>query len=648
MLSFIRRAINSKVGLIVTFVVLGLVALMFGMGDITGLGGSTRPSGDSVASVGKSQISEIDLRERIQNQLDRARQEQPTLDMVQFVNQGAVDSTLNGVIDSLAVAEFAKQQGLVASKRLVDGRIASLPVVRGLDGQFSQTAYEQFLMRARLTDKQVRAEMLNDTLTQHLLIPVSRVSLVPTKFALPFASLRLEKRDGQLGFIATPAVGKGAPATDAEIATFYKRNLARYTVPERRIIRYATVTMDSVKATAVPTDAEIAKGYQAQRAKFQATEKRDLIQMVVPDRAAADALVAKAKSGTSIEEAARAAGLEPNTLKGVEKPAYTTANSAEIANAAFGAAKGTVLGPFRTALGYTVVRVDGIEKVEAKSLDQARPELLKQLGAEKATVAMTNIRDAVDDAIGNNATFDEIVADRKLQAVNSAPLTAAGINPDDPASKADPAFAQALIAGFAAEQGDDPQLVPLGQDGSFAVVSLARIVPAAPRPLAQIREKVASDFIIDRAQRKSRQVAIDVAGRVNKGMPLAQALAETKLEIPAPQTLPPVSREQIAAARGQVPAPVTLMFSMNEKQARMIEAPNKSGWFIVYLNHIERGNAVGKPDVIARARADISQTVGDEYSQQLIHAVRQSVGVKKNDKAIGVVRAALTGQGGSN
>ena len=647
MLSLIRRAVNSKVGVVITLGVLAVIALMFGMGDITGLGGSAQVSGDSVVKVGKTQLSEIDLRTRVQNQLDGARREQPTLDMISFVNQGGVDSTLEGTINALALTEFAQSQGLVASKRLIDGRIASLPAVQGLDGKFSQSAYEQFLGRAGLTDKQLRGELLSDTMTQQLLMPTAGASQVPVKMATPFASLLLEKRDGQVGFIPTPAMGKGAPPTDAELATFYKRNIARYTVPERRVVRYATVTMDAIKASAIPTEAEIAKGYELQKKKFQATEKRDIVQVVVPDQAAATALVAKAKAG-SLEEAVRAAGLEPNILKGAEKPAYTTANSPEIGNAAFAAAKGAVLGPFRTPLGFTVLRVDAIEKVEAKSLEQARPELVTQLSAEKAVVAMQEKRNAIDDAIGNKATFDEIVADQKLTAANSAPLTAAGLNPDDPASKPDPAFAQALVAAFAAEQGDDPQLVPVGDDGSFSVVSLARVVPSAPRPLAQIREKVASDFVIDRAQRLARQAAVDVTARVNKGMTLAQAMAETKLGIPGPQPIPAIARGQIQDTRQPVPPAITLMFSMAEKKARMIEAPNKSGWLIVYLNHIERGNAAGQTPVIDRARAQIGQTLGREYIQQLTEAVRRSVGVKKNEKAIGVVRASLTGQGGSN
>ena len=54
--------------------------------------------------------------------------------------------------------------------------------------------------------------------------------------------------------ISTPRIS----ATDAELQAFYRRNVARFTVPERRVIRYARVTPEMVKAAATPTDAEVA------------------------------------------------------------------------------------------------------------------------------------------------------------------------------------------------------------------------------------------------------------------------------------------------------------------------------------------------------------------------------------------------------
>ncbi|PNA03732.1 peptidylprolyl isomerase, partial [Pseudomonas sp. GW456-11-11-14-LB1] len=81
----------------------------------------------------------------------------------------------------------------------------------------------------------------------------------------------------------------------------------------------------------------------------------------------------------------------------------------------------------------------------------------------------------------------------------------------------DPAIAPILAAAFAAQAGDAPQTVPLGPDGSFALVAVEKIVPAAPRPLAQIRDVVVRDFTLDRGQREARKIAAAVVASANKG-----------------------------------------------------------------------------------------------------------------------------------
>ena len=649
MLSFIRRIINSKAGVIVTFIVLGVIAVMFGLGDVSGLR-NRGVAADSAASVGKESVATSDLRERVQNAWQGERQQQPTLDLAQFVNSGGVDNALEGVINTLALSQYAEQQGMVASKPLVDGRIASMSEFRGLDGKFSQTAYDQLLASQRLSDKQVHQDIANQTLSQHLLDPTFGANQVPLGVAQPYASLMLEKRNGQAGFIDTPAVGKGAPPTDAEIAAFYKHNIARYTVPERRTIRYAIVSADQMKAAVTPTDAEIAQAYQAEHAKYAPAETRNLVQVVIADQATAKAVAAKVKAGTSIEDAARGVGLEPNILTAVEKTSYAAQSSPEIANAVFAAAKGALIGPVRSGLGYTIVRLDGIQQVPGKSLEQAKPELVTALTTQKTLVAMSDAHDKIENAIGNRATFDEIVRDQKLDAKLSPPLASTGVNPDDPASKPDPDFAQAVAAAFAAEKGDDPQVVPIGQAGNFAIVSLANIIPAAPRAFAGLHDRLVSDFIIDRAQRLSRQAAIEVVARVNKGMSLADALAATKLQLHPVQPIPDVTRLQLANLPRNTPPPppVVQLFSMKEKTARMLPAPNNSGWYIVYLNHIERGDATKQPGLVNQTRSDLGKVMGQEYAAQFSEAVRRAVGVKKNAKAIADMKAALTGQGGSN
>ena len=132
MLSFFRRLINSKTGIVVTFIILGVIALAFAAGDVTGLrGGTGSVGGGDVAKIGGTSVSATDLKTRVSSALDAARQQQPTATMTQLLAQGAFESILDQLVNSMALAEFGHDQGLVASKKSVDGVIASIPGLQG-------------------------------------------------------------------------------------------------------------------------------------------------------------------------------------------------------------------------------------------------------------------------------------------------------------------------------------------------------------------------------------------------------------------------------------------------------------------------------------------------------------------------------------
>jgi len=102
MLTLIRRITFSKVGVVITMAILVLIAISFGIGgNFTGMGGGL--TGDSVATVGKEDITVSELRRRTDVELQNIRQQQPTVDVVQFVNSGGVENTLEGIINSTAL-----------------------------------------------------------------------------------------------------------------------------------------------------------------------------------------------------------------------------------------------------------------------------------------------------------------------------------------------------------------------------------------------------------------------------------------------------------------------------------------------------------------------------------------------------------------
>jgi peptidyl-prolyl cis-trans isomerase D len=648
MLSFLRRLTQSKIGLYITLAVLVVIALAFAAGDITGFGGGApqNTGGDTVATVGKTKISAEDLKAALQNDLGTYRQQNPQLTMAQYIQGGGFDATVDRLINSLTLEQYGRSQGMVVSKKAVDGQIASAPALQGPNGKFDPALYQQLLQQQHLTDAGIRNEIRQGIYGQMLTGPTVGASQVPAKLALPYASLLLEKRSGSIGFVPSGEMPAGPAPTDQELAAWYQHHVDRYTVPERRVIRYAIVTPDSVKARADATDAEIAQGYKAQAARFAPTEKRTVKQVVIADQAAATALAAKVKAGASLDAAAKAAGLEASTATDVAKDAFAKQSSAGLANAVFAAKQGDVIGPVKTGFGYSVARVEKVTQDPGKTLAEAHDVLAKEIEQQKTNDLLGQIHDKIDDALTGGATFNEVVADQKLTAEQTGPVTQAGFDPTDPASRPDPKLAQVVQSGFDAQQGDSPELVQIGQDGSFAVAALGSVIAAAPQPLAKIRDQVAKDFTADRADQAAHKLATEIVAKVNKGASVAQAFTEAKL--PAGRAVQPVhaTRAQLAANPQGAPPPLALMFSTPAKQAKLLEAPNNAGWMVVYTDTIEPGDASAKPDVVKATRGDLGHFVGREYAEQFAAAARAAIGVKKNAAAIAQVRQQMLGAAG--
>lgn len=643
MISFFRRLISSKIGLFVMFGFLGLIAVAFVTADMSNTANfGPAGGGESVAEVGDAELAGTELVARTQQQFENARAESPELQLSQFVREGGFDSTLDRLINGMIVEEFARSQGLVVSRRLEDGEIASIPAFRGATGTFDRTAFDAVLRQQGISEAQVRADVARDLLARQLVIPISGAARAPLTLVMPYASLLLEARTGQAGFVPKSAVQQEPAPTDAELSTYYSRNVARYTVPERRVLRYAIIDRERFAAT--PTDAEIAQAYQANQAQYAGRELRNLAQVILPDQAAANALAARVRGGMTLEQAASAAGFDAVTLEGQSRDAYAELSSPAVAQTVFSAQQGAIAGPGQSPLGWHVVRVDGIETIAGRPLAEVRDDIAAVLAVEKTSTALVEFTTALEDSIADGATFDEAVAANRLQTVTTPAVTENGTNPDAPGAAVAPEIAAIAPQAFHSEADDDPLVQVLVPDQRFAVVDVESVVPAAPRPLAQIRAQVAGDFVADRSFQRARAIATAVAAKVNAGTPLAQALNEAGVPLPAPETIG--GRRQEIAQTGAVAPRLALMFSMKEGSAKTLEAPDRTGWHVVYLDEIERGDARGRPDLVAATQAEFGQVLGQEYVEQFIGAARAEVGVERDAEAIERVRRELTGAGG--
>ncbi|AHE55226.1 peptidylprolyl isomerase [Sphingomonas sanxanigenens] len=648
MLNLFRRALSSRVGIVIAGLLLAVIAVGFAMTDIgnTLNGSGQQPGkGDRLAKIGDEALYAGDVRQAMEAALDAERRRNPTLDMAGLIAAGGFEQVLDGLIAERAVDLFGREQGLRASKKLVDGEIASIPAFQGATGKFDQQTFLRLLRENNLTEDQLRDQIQRQLVGRHLMVPVSAAAKAPRQLALPYASLLLEQREGTLAAIPAQAMDRGADPTAAELDQFYKRNLRRFTVPERRVIRFAPFGPATLPKVA-PTEAEVAKAFADRKAEFAARETRTLTQVILPTREAALALAQKVRGGAAIADAARAVGLEASNTGAIEKAMFAEASAPAVANAAFSAAREAVTDPVQSPLGWHVVRVDAITAVPARTLDQVRPELTAAIDASKTQAAIAALQTKIQDAIDEGATFDEIVAANKLGVTTTPAVTATGADPDKPDMAPPPQMAEVLRPAFDAEADDDPAVVPVGPPAqqSFALMDVVRILPPAPRPLTdpRMKEAVTADFIADRQSKAARAVALAVIAKVSKGMALDQALREVGRPLPPTQ---PIGGPRLALMQGnrQIDPTEELLFSMRENSVKLLAMPNRAGFFVVRLQKIIPGDANAQPQLVTNTQRSFDQTLGGEYAEQFAVAARTAVGVVRDDKAIAKLKRELSG-----
>ncbi|MFM6853031.1 MAG: peptidyl-prolyl cis-trans isomerase [Sphingopyxis sp.] len=641
MITAIRRMITSKVGAVVALVFLAIVGLAFAMSDINGTSNASggAVAADSVASVGKRQITLAYLRQRLDRAYANAARQQPGLTMQQFVASGGLDRLVKETTDIVALEQYARAHGVSVDKVAIDAVITRNPAFAGLNGSFSQAAYEAALQREGTTDAQLRADLTTESIVRQLIAPVGSIDAVPNGVATPYASLLLEQRQGQATFISAAQLAPTAAPTAAQLSAYYASQRARYTIPERRALRYALLDESAVRTPPAVTPAEVAAEYQAQAATYAASESRNFAQVIAGSRAVADRIAAAVRGGATLANAARTAGLTAAPVNAASEAQYAGATSPAVARAAFAASRGGVVGPLQVPLGFVIVQVNSVDARPARSLAQATGEITATLTARKKQEAMISLFNQVQDALNNGATVAEVATDKGLRVVTTPPLLPNGTAPGNSAYRPDPLMANLLSAAFSAGEGDHGQVITLQENRVFALVEVAQTLPAAPPPLAQVSEAITRDWRLAEGAKLARARARTILAAVERGQSLSAAAAGHggNVQSIGGRRINLSNREQ------RVPAEIALLFSMPQGSAKTLELPGNAGWMVIHLNRVERGDATAQPQLIEAVRQQFRDALGAEYVGTMVAAARRAFPVTTNDAAIRTLRNQLAG-----
>ncbi|MPT49073.1 MAG: peptidylprolyl isomerase [Sphingobium sp.] len=639
MISFFRRIIKSKWGAGIGAAFLALVAFAFAAGDISSMDGGNPLRGlfgGTSTKVGSQKLADSDVQARVQRVFEQQRRDNPGMQIAQFLEMGAVPQIFDQLVAAVALSEFAHEQGVYVSKRMVDAQIAAIPAFHDAAGKFDQALFRQMLAAQRISEKELRDDITQELTGKLMLTPAGLGARLSDSLVLPYASLLLEAREGRIAAIPSSAFPVEGNPTDQQLNDFYKKNADRYTVPEQRRLRYALVDADRFATAATPTDSEISKYYNDNKAKYAARETRTVEQLILPNEAAAKAALAAG----SLSAAAKKDGLSVSTMKEMEKSALAKQTSAQTADAVFAAAQGKMVGPVKVALGWAVLQVTGVQNIAAKPLDSVKGEITTALKAEKSKSLLSNFTAKVENEIANGATFEEATRDNGLK-VESTPLLIATGQSVEVADYTPPAEIGAMLRpAFDMAPEDDAQFVTIADQQRYALLSVSDITAAAPPPIAKVKSVIVQQYKLHQSATKAKALADRLKAQIDKGTSFDKALAGAGVTLPAPQKVAGRRADLLRQDR-RPPAEISILFAMASGTMKIMPIPNDNGYFLIMLDKIQQGDAAKVPGLVDQVRGDITNVVANEYADQFERAIERSLGVKSNPATIARVTQEL-------
>ncbi|MGD9665553.1 MAG: peptidylprolyl isomerase, partial [Novosphingobium sp.] len=224
----------------------------------------------------------------------------------------------------------------------------------------------------------------------------------------------------------------------------------------------------------------------------------------------------------------------------------------------------------------------------------------------------------------------------------TAPLTANGAVYGKNGETGPAILAKALSTAFTMEEGE-PQIAEIDPGKTFLIFDVAEIVQSAPAPLKDIKNDVTEAWVFAQGSAEARKAADRVLAKVAKGTSLTAALAAEKKPLP-PADKVNLGLDDLRKMGQRPPAPIVLLFSMAQGSTKRLEGPDDRGWFIVQLDKITEGKLEKDDPALAMTRQQLAQSISDEYSEQLVKAIRKDVGVARNEAGITAVRRQLSGE----
>lgn len=632
MLQTFRTFINSLAGklffglLVATF---GLLGVGYGIRDLV----LSATTSNDAATVNGAKISLQALNQEYHRQLVMAqRQMGASFNPTTQQKQAIAKETLDQAIMNMLIAQATDRDGFLVGDTLVRKVIESEPAFAGLDKRFDRARFQMALQAQGMSEATFLPQVRQSMARQLLMNPVIQSAIPPKMLVDDVYRYRNEQRVVEAVTLPVDAVKDVPKPSDADIEAYYKKHEVSFTAPAYRTFTVLPVTPELFAAGIKPTDDELHDAYNAHKAEYVDPEKRKVTQVVLNDKAAAEAVIKATQGGKSLADAAKEASAgkaAANALDFLPKDQFPEA----LRDPVFAATNGSLVGPIQTLLGWHVVRIDEVRAGHDVPFDAVKAKLADQVKRDQAINLLAERIDKLGDKLTGGSAMEQVGAEINATPVKIGPVDAKG-EPGPGANKdqkPDPAW---IATAFGLQRGETSAFQDDKTGGYFAV-RLDSDIPPTLRPLAEVRDAVIAAWTREQQAAATVKRAEALAAKAKAGTPMSDIAAQAVVSL---ETLTPMTRESAKSADAKGPSPLLVdsVFQL-AKLGDVTTVDTDDAQIIVKLKEIRQADpklAGSRMEGLVKEMTTAFQ--GDAYDQ-FRNGLRESATLKINPQAAELV-----------
>lgn len=546
MFDFVRK--HTRIMQLILFLLIFPSFVLFGLEGYNRF----KEKGEAVAKVDGHEITQGEWDAAHRQEVERLRQQMPTLDAKLLDSPGARYGTLERMVRDRVVAAAAAKEKLGASDQRLARELQqnqTIAALRGPDGKLDMARYRQLVGQQGMTPEMFEANVRADLSARQVLAGIGATAFAPPAQAAVSLDALLEKREVQVARFAAADFASRVNPTDADLEAFYKANTAMFQAPEQANVEYVVLDAEALKKT-IPLNEQDVKTYYEQNAgRISPQEERRASHILVAaPRSAPPAEREKAKARA--QELLAAAKKAPDSFAELaRKNSQDTASAANggdmdffargamtkpFEDAVFAMKKGEVAGPVETDFGYHIIKLTDIKAPKQRTFDEMRPEIEAELKKQQAQRKFAESADVFSNAVYEQSDSLKPAADRLKLEIRTAANVRRTPAQGAAGALANPKFLQALFSADSIQKKRNTEAVEIAPN-TLASGRITQYTAARALPFAEVKDKVRERVVAAKAAELARKegagkLAAWKANPASANLPPAVAVSRQEMQ----------------------------------------------------------------------------------------------------------------------